>query len=66
MPEDIKSVIKRVEQLEKDLKAAQLALARKVSVDEVKVELKGLQIGDLQKRGVDLEKRVTVLESKQK
>jgi hypothetical protein len=66
MADDIKSLAKRVEQLEKDLKAAQLALGKKVNMDEVKGELKGLQIVDLQKDAVELTKRVAALEAKQK
>jgi hypothetical protein len=71
MADDIKSLIKRVEDLEKDLKAAKYDLGRKVNTDEVKMELKGQQITGLQKDGVemaksiaDLEKRVKTLESK--
>jgi|HubBroStandDraft_5_1064220.scaffolds.fasta_scaffold818046_1 hypothetical protein len=66
MADDIKSLAKRVEQLEKDLKTAQLALGKKVNMDEVKGELKGLQIVDLQKDAVELTKRVAALEAKQK
>ena len=71
MADDLKSLSNRIQQLEKDLKAAQLALGQKIDLTQKRAELVALQITDLQKRGVDavksieaLEKRVSTLESK--
>ena len=71
MADDLKSLSNRIQQLEKDLKAAQLALGQKIDLTQKRAELVALQITDLQKRGVDavksieaLEKRVGNLESK--
>ena len=71
MADDLKSLSNRIQQLEKDLKAAQLALGQKIDLTQRRAELAGLQVTDLQKRGVDavksieaLEKRVSTLESK--
>ena len=59
MADDIKSLAARIQQLEKDLKA----LARTVNDDQVRAKLAGLQITDLQKRGVDMDTRIKKLES---
>jgi outer membrane murein-binding lipoprotein Lpp len=60
MADDIKSLATRIQQLEKDLKA----LARTVNDDQVRAKLAGLQITDLQKRGVDMDTRIKKVESK--
>ena len=63
MADDIKSLIKRVETLEKADKDASGAL-KKINLLETKLALMSQQIADLQKRGVDIETRVKALESK--
>ena len=63
MADDIKSLIKRVETLEKAYKDASGAL-KKIFLLETKLTLMSQQIADLQKRGADIETRVKALESK--
>ena len=63
MADDIKSLIKRVEVLEKADKDASGAL-KKIFVLETKLALMSQQITDLQKRGAEMETRVKALESK--
>jgi hypothetical protein len=63
MADDIKSLIKRVEVLEKADKDASGAL-KKISLLETKLGLMQLQINALQKDGVALDNRIKSLESK--
>jgi hypothetical protein len=63
MADDIKSLIKRIEVLEKADKDASGAL-KKIFVLETKLALMSQQIAALQKDGVALDNRVKSLESK--
>jgi hypothetical protein len=63
MADDIKSLIKRIEALEKANQGASAAL-KKVFIDEQKMGLMQLQINALQKDGVALDNRIKSLESK--
>jgi hypothetical protein len=63
MADDIKSLTKRIETLEKADKDASGAL-KKIFVLETKLALMSQQITDLQKRGAEMETRVKALESK--
>jgi predicted nucleic acid-binding Zn-ribbon protein len=63
MADDIKSLIKRIEVLEKADKDASGAL-KKIFVLETKLALMSQQIVALQKDGVGIENRIKTLESK--
>lgn len=63
MADDIKSLLKRIETLEKANTNASAAL-KKVFIDEQKLGLMQLQINALQKDGVALDSRIKSLESK--
>jgi uncharacterized protein (UPF0335 family) len=63
MADDIKSLIKRIEALEKANQTASATL-KKVFLDEQRLGLMAQQIAALQKDGVALDNRVKSLESK--